>query len=383
MVSGMGIDLDPSANYASPAVTNALGYQWDDDILNLAVERAKQLFGADHVNIRCHSADQANTAAYSAILEPGDSVLGVNIDRETFPTQDDLDNKSARDFDFIGYGVEEKTGKLNYENVFGLAFKHKPKLIVVGTGSYSRKIDFVQLQEVAEEVGARLMVDMSHIAGLVAAGLHQNPVPYADFVTTTTDRTFRGPRGGVVMCKNKFAAAIDNAVFESAKDDHMPLAIAAQAVAFNEAFSEEFKVYQEQTLKNARALAAGLTRNNFNLVSGGTDNHVILVDLRNKGLTGREAERILGEVGVTVVKSFIPNDSFSTGVASGIVIGTPAATSRGMKEEAMGKIADIINMVLSYPKDEIFLANAGKLAADLCGQYPSCQNEHEVEHERS
>ena len=371
----MGINLDPSANYASPAVTNALGCQWDDDILSLAVERAKRLFGADHVNVRCHSADQANMAAYSTVLEPGDSILGVNISNESFLSQDDLSNKSARDFDYIGYGVDEKTGKINYENVFGLAFKHKPKLIVVETGFYSRKIDFVQLQEVAEEVGARLMVDMSHIAGLVATGLHQNPIPYADFVTTATDRTLRGPCGGVVMCKNKFAAAIDEAVFESAQADCMLPAIAAQAVAFNEAFLEEFKVYQEQTLKNARALAAGLMSNNFNLVSGGTDNHLILVDLRNKDLTGQEAEKLLGEVGVTVVKSFIPDDSFSTGAASGIVIGTPAATSRGMKEEAMGKIADIISMVLFYPKDDIFLANAGKLAGDLCGQYPLCQTE--------
>lgn len=375
MVSGMGIDLDPSANYASPAVTNALGRPWDDGILNLAVERAKQLFRADHVNIWCQSANQANSAVYSMILEPGDSVLEVNIGCENVLNQDNLVNKSAGDFDFIGYGAEEKTGKINYENVFGLAFKHKPKLIVVETGAYSRKIDFVQLQEVAEEVGARLMVDMSHIAGLVAAGLHQNPVPYADFVTTATDRTLRGPRGGMVMCKNKFAAAIDDAVFKSLRDDFMLPAIAAQAVAFNEAFSEEFKVYQEQNLKNARALAAGLTRNNFNLVSGGTDNHVILVDLRNKGLTGQEAEKLLGEVGVTVVKSFIPNDSFGTGAASGIIIGTPAVTSRGMKEEAMGKIADIIEMVLSYPRDANFLANAGKLAADLCGQYPPCQTE--------
>lgn len=375
MVSGMGIDLDPSANYASPAVLNALGRLWDDEILNVAVERAKRLFGADHVNIRCHSAGQANMAAYSAILELGDSILGVNIGCESFLSQDNLDNKSARDFDFIGYRVEEKTGKINYENVFGLAFKHKPKLIMVETGFYSRKIDFVQLQEVAEEVGARLMVDMSHIAGLVAAGLHQNPVPYADFVIATTDKTLRGPGGGVVMCKAKFAAAIDNAVFESAKDDHMPLEISAQAVAFNEAFSEEFKVYQEQTLKNARAFAAGLTRNNINLVSGGTDTQVILVDLRNQGLTGQEAEKLLGEIGVIVVKSFIPNDSFSTGAASGIIIGTPAVTSRGMKEDAMGKIADIISMVLSCPKDDIFLANAGKLADDLCGQYPLCQTE--------
>jgi glycine hydroxymethyltransferase len=314
------------------------------------------------------------------ILEPGETVLGVNFKDSGLLSNDDrVPGKISEGyFNFVEYGVEEGSGRINYENVFGLAFKHKPKLIVAGTGSYPRKMDFVQLQEVAEEVGARLLVDMSHIVGLVAAGLHQNPIPYADFVTTTTAQTLRGPRGGMIMCRGKYASSIDSAVSAGVQGDHSLPEIAAKEAAFREALSPEFKMYQEQTVKNAQVLAAGLKSYNFNLISGGTDNHMILVELLNKDLTGKEAEKLLNKVGITVTQNSIPDDSGAADIARGIRIGTSAVTGRGMKDEAMGEIAEIINVVISHPKDEILLANAGKLAANLCSRYPLGQTEFEV-----
>lgn len=374
----MGIELNPSINYVSSAVMDAQGCESDDIIEGLAVERAKQLFGADHVNVRPDSAVQANMAVYFAALEPGDTILGVNHSCGGHLTHDKPADLSGRKFNFVEYGVEEATGRINYENVFGLAFKHKPKLIAAGTSSYARKIDFFQLQEVAEEVGAKLLVDMSHIAGLVAAGIYPSPIPYADFVTTTTAETLRGPEGGMIMCKGKYAAIIDKAEFTGIYDERMQQEITAVAVALKEALSPEFKAYQEQTVKNARALAAGLSRYNFNLVTGGTDNHVILIDLRNKNLTGQEAKKILGRVGLTIAKNPIPSDTGSAGIANGILLGTSAVTSRGMKEEAMGRIAETINIVITNPQDEISLVNAGKVVADFSSRYPLCQAEFEV-----
>lgn len=383
------IELIASENFVSLAVMNAQGTvltnkyaegypgrryyggcEYVDVVEKLAIERAKQLFGADHVNVQPHSGAQANMAVYFAILEPGDTVLGMNLSHGGHLTHGSPVNMSGKYYNFVPYGVEENTGKINYEKVFALAFEHKPKLIVAGASAYPRTIDFVQLKEVADEVGAMLMVDMAHIAGLVAAGLHPSPIPHADFVTTTTHKTLRGPRGGMIMCKEKYAAALDKAVFPGIQGGPLMHVIAAKAVAFKEALAPEFKGYQEQIVKNAQALSAGLIRRNFNLVSGGTDNHLMLVDLRNKNLTGKEAEKLLDEVGITVNKNAIPFDPQSPNVTSGIRIGTPAATSRGMKEDAMDAVAEIINIVISHPQDELHLAKAGKMVADLCGRYP-------------
>ncbi|HEX3032677.1 MAG TPA: serine hydroxymethyltransferase, partial [Bacillota bacterium] len=334
------IELIASENFVSPAVmaaqgsvlTNkyAEGYpgkryyggcEFVDVAENLAISRAKELFGADHVNVQPHSGAQANTAVYFALLKPGDTVLGMTLSHGGHLTHGSPVNISGQYFNFVDYGVEVETGRINYEKVFETAFQAKPKLIVAGASAYPRTLDFRQLKEVAEEVGALLMVDMAHIAGLVAAGEHPSPVPYADVVTTTTHKTLRGPRGGMILCKEKYAAAIDKAIFPGIQGGPLMHVIAAKAVAFKEALTPEFKEYQKQIVKNAQALAQGLLQRGFNLVSGGTDNHLMLVDLRNKNITGKEAEHVLDSVGVTVNKNTIPYDPASPFVTSGIRIG--------------------------------------------------------------
>ena len=346
------------------------GCEYVDIVENLAIERAKKLFGAAHANVQSHSGAQANMAVYFAMLNPGDTVLGMNLAHGGHLTHGSPVNMSGKYFNFVPYGVEEETGRINYEKVFGLAFEHKPKMIVAGASAYPRIIDFVQLREIAEEVGAMLMVDMAHIAGLVAAGLHPTPVPHSDFVTTTTHKTLRGPRGGMILCQEKYAAAIDKSVFPGIQGGPLMHVIAAKAVALKEALTPEFISYQEQVVKNAKALAEALIKRGFALVSGGTDNHLMLVDLRNKNITGKDAEKLLDKVGVTVNKNAIPFDPQSPLVTSGIRIGTPAATSRGMKEEAMSTVAEIIDMVISHRDNEIYLAKARNMVRDLCNHHP-------------
>ncbi len=346
------------------------GCEYVDVVENLAIERCKQLFGADHVNVQPHSGAQANTAVYFAVLKPGDTVLGMNLSHGGHLTHGSPVNISGKYFNFVAYGVEEETGRINYEKVFAKAFESKPKLIVAGASAYPRVIDFLQLREIADEVGAMLMVDMAHIAGLVAAGVHPSPIPYADFVTTTTHKTLRGPRGGLVLCKEKYAAAVDKAVFPGIQGGPLMHVIAAKAVALKEALTPEFKAYQQQVVKNAAVLADSLTQRGFKLVSGGTDNHLMLVDLRNKDITGKDAEHVLDEVGVTANKNAIPFDPQSPFVTSGIRIGTPAATSRGMKEQAMEKIAEIIDVVITNRNNETSLSKAREMVSSLCREYP-------------
>lgn len=346
------------------------GCEYVDIVERLAIDRAKELFGSEHANVQPHSGAQANMSVYFAVLKPGDTVLGMNLSHGGHLTHGSHVNISGQYYNFVSYGVEEDTGRINYEKVFSLAFEHKPKLIVAGASAYPRIIDFVQLGEIAEETGAMLMVDMAHIAGLVAVGLHPSPVPHADFVTTTTHKTLRGPRGGMILCKEKYAAVIDKAVFPGIQGGPLMHVIAAKAVALKEALKPEFKVYQEQVVKNAATLAGCLKERGFDIVSGGTDNHLMLVDLRNKGITGKEAEKILDKVGITVNKNAIPFDPQSPLVTSGVRIGTPAATSRGMKEEAMAKVAEIIDIVISNRDDEVQLDRARSIVREVCNEYP-------------
>lgn len=346
------------------------GCEYVDIVERLAIERAKKLFDAEYANVQPHSGAQANMAVYFAMLEPGDTVLGMNLAHGGHLTHGSPVNMSGKYYNFVPYGVEEGTGRINYEKLFGLAHQHKPKMIVAGASAYPRIIDFYQLKEIAEELGCLLMVDMAHIAGLVAAGLHPSPVPYADFVTTTTHKTLRGPRGGMILCKEKYGPAIDKAVFPGIQGGPLMHVIAAKAVAFQEALYPEFKAYQEQVVNNAKALAGVLKEKGFNLVSGGTDNHLMLVDLRNKNITGKEAEHLLDEVGVTVNKNAIPFDPESPFVTSGIRIGTPAATSRGMQEDTMREIAEIINITITHKNDKAYLVKARAMVAALVGKYP-------------
>ncbi|WP_058486143.1 serine hydroxymethyltransferase [Defluviitalea phaphyphila] len=359
------IELIASENFVSKAVMAAMGTpltnkyaegypgkryyggcEYVDIVESLAIERAKKLFGADHANVQPHSGTQANMAVFFAVLNPGDTVMGMNLSHGGHLTHGSPVNMSGKHYNIIPYGVNEE-GYIDYENVMEIAKEHKPKLIIAGASAYSRIIDFKKFREIADTVGAYLMVDMAHIAGLVAAGLHPNPVPYADFVTTTTHKTLRGPRGGMILCKKEYAKIIDKAIFPGIQGGPLMHVIAAKAVSLKEALSDDFKVYQQQIVKNAKALAEGLIEKGLKLVSGGTDNHLMMVDLRNMNITGKEAEKRLDEVGVTCNKNTIPFDPESPFVTSGIRLGTPAVTTRGMKEEDMKVIADIIYMVLS------------------------------------
>ena len=373
------IELIASENFVSPAVMEAMGShltnkyaegypgkryyggcQFVDEVEDLARERAKKLFGADHANVQPHSGAQANTAVYFALLEPGDTVLGMSLSNGGHLTHGSPVNLSGKYFHFVAYNLDEKTERIDYDEVRRLALEHKPKLIVAGASAYARAIDFAKFREIADEVGALLMVDMAHIAGLVAAGEHMSPVPYADVVTSTTHKTLRGPRGGLILCKNEItkknietgemetinlAKKIDSAVFPGTQGGPLEHIIAAKAICFGEALKPEFKAYGEQVVKNATVLADGLMKEGFRLVSGGTDNHLMLVDVRNFNITGKEIERRLDECFITVNKNAIPNDPEKPFVTSGIRVGTPAATTRGLKEEDMKEIARIMGMV--------------------------------------
>ncbi|MEN6412141.1 MAG: serine hydroxymethyltransferase [Veillonellales bacterium] len=346
------------------------GCEYVDIVEKLAIDRAKTLFGVEHVNVQPHSGAQANTAVYFALLKPGDTILGMNLSHGGHLTHGSPVNISGKYFTIVPYGVDKDTQRINYDQVEVLAREHHPKLIVAGASAYPRIIDFARMGEIAHSVGALLMVDMAHIAGLVAAGLHPTPVGHADIVTTTTHKTLRGPRGGMIMCGAELAPAIDKAIFPGTQGGPLMHVIAAKAVALKEAMSEEFKLYQEQIIKNAKALADKLLQSGFTLVSGGTDNHLLLVDVRGQNLTGKQAEKLLDEVGVTVNKNTIPFDPASPFVTSGIRIGTPALTSRGMKEEDMLVVGEIIASVLSKPEDSYTKSRAVSMVAKLCGKYP-------------
>ena len=344
------------------------GCQCVDVVENIARDRACKLFGADAANVQPHSGAQANTAVYFAMLEPGDTVMGMNLNEGGHLTHGSPVNISGKYFNFVPYGVDPETHYIDYDNVLKIAKECKPKLIVAGASAYPRVIDFPKLREIADEVGAYLMVDMAHIAGLVAGGAHPNPVPYCDFVTTTTHKTLRGPRGGLILMKEKYAKQINKAVFPGTQGGPLMHTIAAKAVCFGEAMKPEFKEYAAQIVKNCKALADGLTKRGNKLVSGGTDNHVLLMDLRDTGVTGKELEARLDECYITVNKNTIPNEPLSPFVTSGVRIGTAAVTTRGLKEDDMDKIAEFITLVL---KD--FEANADKVRAgveEICKKYP-------------
>ena len=381
------IELIASENFVSNSVMEAMGsYMTNkyaegypahryyggcenvDIVEDLARERVKKLFGAEHANVQPHSGAQANMAVYFALLQPGDTVLGMNLSHGGHLTHGSKVNSSGKLYNFVPYGVNEATGKIDYDEVERLALECKPKLILAGASAYARIIDFKRFREIADKVGAYFMVDMAHIAGLVAAGLHPNPVEYADVVTSTTHKTLRGPRGGLILCKAELAQAIDKAIFPGSQGGPLMHVIAAKAVCFNEALKPEFKEYQQQIIKNANTLAEELIKLGFNLVSGGTDNHLILIDLRNKGITGLDLERKLDEVGITVNKNSVPFDTERPTITSGIRIGTPAVTTRGFKEEDMKEIAQLIYMTVeSY--DEKFEEIAKRVNA-ICEKYP-------------
>ncbi len=344
------------------------GCQCVDVVEDIARDRACKLFGAEACNVQPHSGAQANTAVYFAMLEPGDTVMGMNLNEGGHLTHGSPVNISGKYFNFVPYGVDPETHYIDYDNVLAIARECKPKLIVAGASAYPRVIDFKKLREIADEVGAYLMVDMAHIAGLVAGGVHPNPVPYCDFVTTTTHKTLRGPRGGLILMKEKYAKDINKAVFPGTQGGPLMHTIAAKAVCFGEAMKPEFKQYAEQIVKNCKALADGLIKRGNKLVSGGTDNHVLLMDLRGTGVTGKELEARLDECFITVNKNTIPNEPLSPFVTSGVRIGTAAVTTRGLKEDDMDKIAEYITLVLND-----FEANADKVRAGveaICEKYP-------------
>lgn len=346
------------------------GCEYVDMVEELAIERAKQLFGAEHVNVQPHSGSQANFGVYFALLEPGDTIMGMNLSHGGHLTHGSPVNVSGKYFNIIPYGVDAETGRIDYEEMRKIAQEHKPKMIIGGGSAYSRQIDFKTMADIAHEVGAIFMVDMAHFAGLVAAGLHPNPVEYADIVTTTTHKTLRGPRGGMIMCKEEYAKAIDKSIFPGIQGGPLMHVIAAKAVAFGEALQPEFKEYAKQVIVNAQTLAEALIQEGFTIVSGGTDTHVLLVDLRTVGLTGKVAEHVLDEVGITCNKNTIPFDPESPFVTSGIRLGTPALTTRGLNAEDMKEIASIISLVLKQPEDAAVLAEAKQRVATLCEKYP-------------
>lgn len=337
---------------------------------NLARDRAKEIFGAEHANVQPHSGAQANTAVYFAVLKPGDTVLGMNLAHGGHLTHGSPVNISGQYYNFVAYGVDPETETIDYDQVRSVALEHRPKLIVAGASAYPRIIDFKRFRDIADECGSLLMVDMAHIAGLVAAGLHPSPVPYAQFVTTTTHKTLRGPRGGMILCTQEWAAAIDKAVFPGIQGGPLMHIIAAKAVAFKEALEPSFKDYQNQVVKNAKALAEALKGYGFRLVSGGTDNHLMLVDLTPKGVTGRQAEQLLDKVGITVNKNSIPFDKRKPTVTSGIRIGTPAVTTRGMKEPEMELIASLIDRTIRDRENEDSLKDISEQVKALTSRFP-------------
>lgn len=346
------------------------GCEYYDVVESLAIERAKKLFGCDHVNVQAHSGTQANMAVYFAVLDPGDTIMGMHLSHGGHLSHGHPTSFSGKYFKTVPIGVSKKTGRIDYREMKSLAIKHKPKLIVAGASAYSRIIDFEKFREVCDRVGAFLMADVAHIAGLIAADLHPSPIPYADFVTTTTHKTLRGPRGGMIMCKKRYASVIDRNIFPGIQGGPLMHVIAAKAVAFKEALTPGFKKYQAQIVRNARVLAEGLIRRGFKIVSGGTDTHLMLVDLRNKRLTGDVAEEVLDKAGITVNKNSIPHDPEKPFVTSGIRLGTPALTTRGMKEEDMEKTAALILDALEHRYDEDYLASLKKEVRKLTRKFP-------------
>ena len=382
-----GIELIASENFASEAVMEAMGSyltnkyaegypskryyggcQVVDEVEELARERAKKLFGAEHANVQPHSGSQANMAVYFTILQPGDTVLGMNLSHGGHLTHGSAVNFSGRLYNFVSYGVNKETERIDYEEVRRLALEYKPKLIVAGASAYSRIIDFKKLKEICDEVAAYFMVDMAHIAGLVATGAHPSPVPYADFVTSTTHKTLRGPRGGLILCKEKYAKALDKNIFPGIQGGPLMHTIAAKAVCFKEALQPEFKEYIDRVVKNCKVLAEELVKYDFKLVSNGSDNHLILVDLNNKDITGKDAEKLLDSIGITVNKNTVPNETKSPFVTSGIRIGTAAVTTRCFDEEDMKEVAALINDAIEN-KDENLSSLKNRVKA-LCSKHP-------------
>ena len=346
------------------------GCQYMDVVESLAIERAKQIFGAEHVNVQPHSGSQANMAVYFSVLKPGDPILGMDLAHGGHLTHGSRVSFSGILYRSFFYGVDRTTERIDYDALRKLAEECRPRMIVAGASAYSRTLDFPKFQEIAKAVGAYLMVDMAHIAGLVAAGLHPSPVPYADFVTTTTHKTLRGPRGGMIMCKAEHAKVVDKLIFPGLQGGPLMHVIAAKAVALKEALAPGFKTYQAQVLANAVALASGLQKRGFRIVSGGTDTHLMLVDVTSKGITGKEAEVALDEAGITVNKNAIPYDEKPPAVASGIRLGTPIVSTRGMREKEMDAIADAIDMVLSRPSDPTVRKQVRSRMRTLCGKFP-------------
>jgi glycine hydroxymethyltransferase len=383
------IELIASENFVSQAVMDAQGSvltnkyaegypgkryyggcEFVDVVENIARDRLKEIFGAEHANVQPHSGSQANMAVYTAVLEKGDTILGMNLNHGGHLTHGSKVNFSGMQYNFVEYGVTEEEQLIDYEAVRQAALEHKPKMVVAGASAYSRKLDFAKFREIADEVGAYLMVDMAHIAGLVATGAHPNPVPHAHFVTSTTHKTLRGPRGGLILCNEEFAKKIDKTIFPGIQGGPLMHVIAAKAVAFGEAQQPEFKTYIEQVVKNANALAEGLIAEGVDIVSGGTDNHLLLLDLRSLNLTGKVAEHVLDEVGITTNKNTIPFDPESPFVTSGIRLGTAAVTSRGFKEAEMKEIAAIMAMLLKNPEDESVKRDAAERTAKLTAAHP-------------
>lgn len=383
------IELIASENFVSPAVMEAMGSvltnkyaegypghryyggcEYVDKVETLAIERAKKLFGAEHANVQAHSGANANTAVYFAFLQPGDTIMGMNLSQGGHLSHGSPVNISGKYYNVVPYGVTHETERIDYDEFARIAREAQPKLIVAGASAYPRVIDFERMAEIAHSVGAIFMVDMAHIAGLVAAGLHPSPVPYADIVTTTTHKTLRGPRGGLILCKEKYAKQIDKAIFPGVQGGPLMHVIAAKAVALGEALKPEFKEYAKQIIANCQALAEGLIAEGFRLVSGGTDNHLLLVDVRGQKMTGKTAEHLLDEVGVTCNKNTIPFDPESPFVTSGIRLGTAAVTTRGFKEADMKEVAGIIGLVLNNPEDTEKQAEAAQRVAALCAKYP-------------
>lgn len=381
------LELIASENIVSPAVLAAMGSiltnkyaegypgkryyggcEYVDIVENIAIERAKRLFGAEHANVQPHSGAQANSAVYFSVLSPGDTVMGMSLSEGGHLTHGSPVNISGKYYNFVPYGVDPNTHLINYDEVLKKALKYKPKLIVCGASAYPRTIDFKKFREIADECGAYLMVDMAHIAGLVAAGVHANPVPYADFVTSTTHKTLRGPRGGLILCREKYGKQIDKAIFPGTQGGPLMHIIAAKAVCFGEALKPEFEEYGKKVISNCKALANGLINRGHKLVSNGTDNHLLLLDLRTTGITGKDLEKQLDEVYITVNKNTVPNEPLSPFVTSGVRMGTAAVTSRGLNENDMDKIAEFITMITDN-----FEANALKVregVKEICDKYP-------------
>ena len=377
------LELIASENIVSDAVLEAMGSQltnkyaegypnkryyggceFVDEVEILAIERLKKLFNAEHANVQPHSGSNANIAVYFAFLNPGDKILGMNLSEGGHLTHGSPVNMSGKHYEIIPYGVDKETETIDYDKLREIALKEKPKMIIAGASAYSRTIDFKKFREIADEVDAILMVDMAHIAGLIAAGLHPNPVEYADVVTTTTHKTLRGPRGGAILCKEEHAKKIDKAIFPGIQGGPLMHIIAAKAVSFKEALTDDFKKYQKQIIKNAKRLSEEFTKRDFRVVSGGTDTHLMLLDLRSKNITGKKAEALLDEINITVNKNTVPEDPESPFVTSGIRVGTPTVTTLGLKEDDMAEIADIINDAILENQDQETLINRVKLLTE-------------------